>query len=1096
MNGPVATSGDPTELPPNFSLNLAACLLDQPECVDSIWPSFSELRPAARAPRRNRLRLVVSALISEARLVFGACLLLSHGNSAASSCSHARIGSTLHAWICSLLEHASALLTSRWHWTHVQCQLLHAQLSHLASPVPWSPTHLPDLPFSCDSFCWDGPGRPFPAAMCAFLHVLRVGAPWAQALDIFANLSDGYLSPDGRIFVTALIRERTTTSFRRVELSNPDDPDALTLFLSPTKLVAVASSHSLLPRLQPTPSTGLISSSRGKAFPSRFLPPYIQLKKKPARDIMSVFLAAPAWHRRLGPLDATTAAIIAGKLQMPKPRLPLRPSIRPNHASWERNETAKLALGPKFATWAWQGIVEIVPRNCPLPLFIEPLGAVDKATDPWWRLILDARRSNEFQDPWGVWYFSASQLAALLDPCDVMFAEDLEDAYHLSIFSGCTGKPFWSYTFAVDVVDGVPQIVQKWRLVMGCDAYSCLGLCDKAMRGFSFDGFVGRFAAAHFGQRNAGSPLNVLMRCIQRFLARRGPNLSATPHSKRVQEDPAVASLTSPPPPRRGLGPQALLSAIWVDDAVYITKTPPHPPCLGLVAGCPVCVQASRAARRSQVGWHRLASELGLGLSEDKRQSPSQRVTYTGVTIDTFHRTISIPPDKKVRLAKFLDPFLTCRSSSASDLASLRGRVQHYSACLPYILPFVALFSSVLETQDEPVSSRQITIPTAVNEASLFIREVLEDYAVKGRSLWPFVPSTLYTAFLANETGPAHVAVITWDASLHGWGMVLRWWDNKNGEVVVGTLPDTADMLHQVRRETLAGVLAVEAAARIIDLSCATVILRNDAVGALTALRKGSFASTFLQQCAIRFAHLQRRIRCNTLFLHAPGRVLVDEGVDDLSRMGALDIAGPVSSPRVRELSLRLAASCGWKLTVDAFASEANSFLPRFFARYAEPAAEAEDAFTVPDWACSSCPACGNIHRETLFAYPPPPMLNRFVAKARADGASAIVITPLAVAAPFWNKLLRASVNANSEGYVRVRHELAPPESDAPGELAIFAVDFSPSSPRPCLTRCSPACGKEFLLRGRPLLGSVSDQAERARIHAELDNLSNSLERQ
>jgi hypothetical protein len=40
-----------------------------------------------------------------------------------------------------------------------------------------------------------------------------------------------------------------------------------------------------------------------------------------------------------------------------------------------------------------------------------------------------------------VWYsgFSVSQLAALLDACDIMFAEDLEDAYHLSIFAGCTG---------------------------------------------------------------------------------------------------------------------------------------------------------------------------------------------------------------------------------------------------------------------------------------------------------------------------------------------------------------------------------------------------------------------------------------------------------------------------------------------------------------------------------------------------------------------------------------------------------------------------------------------------------------------------------
>ena len=58
---------------------------------------------------------------------------------------------------------------------------------------------------------------------------------------------------------------------------------------------------------------------------------------------------------------------------------------------------------------------------------------------------------------------------------------------------------------------------------MGCVPYTCLGLCNKAMSGFCIDGFVGRFAAAHFGQHNTGSPLNALMRAIQRFLARRSP---------------------------------------------------------------------------------------------------------------------------------------------------------------------------------------------------------------------------------------------------------------------------------------------------------------------------------------------------------------------------------------------------------------------------------------------------------------------------------------------------------------------------------------------------------------------------------------------
>ena len=152
-------------------------------------------------------------------------------------------------------------------------------------------------------------------------------------------------------------------------------------------------------------------------------------------------------------------------------------------------------------------------------------------------------------------------------------------------------------------------------------------------------------------------------------------------------------------------------------------------------------------------------------------------------------------------------------------------------------------------------------------------------------------PEHLHAAFLANETGSARIAVITWDASLHGWGMVLRWWDCKDGSVIVGTLPESEHMAHQVWRETMAGVLALEAAARVVDLTGATIILRNDAVGALTALRKGCSSSTFLQQCAMQSGQLQRRLRCTTLHLHAPGRVLIDEGVDDLSRSAALDLS-------------------------------------------------------------------------------------------------------------------------------------------------------------------------------------------------------------
>ena len=117
--------------------------------------------------------------------------------------------------------------------------------------------------------------------------------------------------------------------------------------------------------------------------------------------------------------------------------------------------------------------------------------------------------------------------------------------------------------------------------------------------------------------------------------------------------------------------------------------------------------------------------------------------------------------------------------------------------------------------------------------------------------------------------------------------------------------------------------------------------------------------------------------------------------------------------------------------------------------------------------------------------------LNRFVVKAQPDGVRAVVVTPLAVSAPYWNKLLRASVLFGEEGYVRIRKQLqAPPDSDAAGELAVFAVDFTVGQTRRSAPSAPPGrcgCEAEFRVRGRCPSGSPADQAERARIHAHLD---------
>jgi hypothetical protein len=96
-------------------------------------------------------------------------------------------------------------------------------------------------------------------------------------------------------------------------------------------------------------------------------------------------------------------------------------------------------------------------------------------------------------------------------------------------------------------------------------------------------------------------------------------------------------------------------------------------------------------------------------------------------------------------------------------------------------------------------------------------------------------------------------------------------------------------MLHQVRWETLGGTLAFDAAARELDLANAWVIMRNDAVGALAAFQKGCSSSTFLQQCSMRLAMLHSTALFHPFYLHAPGDVLILEGLDGLSHDIAAD---------------------------------------------------------------------------------------------------------------------------------------------------------------------------------------------------------------
>jgi hypothetical protein len=157
----------------------------------------------------------------------------------------------------------------------------------------------------------------------------------------------------------------------------------------------------------------------------------------------------------------------------------------------------------------------------------------------------------------------------------------------------------------------------------------------------------------------------------------------------------------------------------------------------------------------------------------------------------------------------------------------------------------------------------------------------------------------------------------------------------------------------------------------------------------------------------------------------------------------------------------------------------------RFWSRFLEPTAEAADALSVLDWAQSTCPTCGVCHREVVYAFPPAALVRATVEKACADRALCVLVVPVSILAPFWSKLLAASVlplgQPYRDGFVRIRSpgaHLRHAGSFAPVELAIFACDFGRLSPRLGLLQLT-ACPGAFAARQRPPCGGAADLRDR-----------------
>jgi hypothetical protein len=175
------------------------------------------------------------------------------------------------------------------------------------------------------------------------------------------------------------------------------------------------------------------------------------------------------------------------------------------------------------------------------------------------------------------------------------------------------------------------------------------------------------------------------------------------------------------------------MTALSVDDTIMVSKSIPHGRCPGLLGDCPQCLKHLNRAVASQLFWHTLADDLGLLLHLQKRQNPSQRVTFTGLTIDTIQMIFQTPMVVPLRLLASLIFIRSRIECTLRQLCSVRDRIRHYCVCIRHMLPLVPIFSAVLGTEGKIVYDGIVQHPHIHAVTADHLLSVVHTYTTAGQ---------------------------------------------------------------------------------------------------------------------------------------------------------------------------------------------------------------------------------------------------------------------------------------------------------------------------------------------------------------------------
>ena len=335
---------------------------------------------------------------------------------------------------------------------------------------------------------------------------------------------------------------------------------------------------------------------------------------------------------------------------------------------------------------------------------------------------------------------------------------------------------------------------------------------------------------------------------------------------------------------------------------------------------------------------------------------PSQSITILGFLVNSVTMTISLPESKIRSMLELISGALSNPTMSIRHLAKLIGKL---ISCFP-ALPHGRMYYRALE--------RFKNYSLGCNKYNFKVCVTLDPASLWCLAWWRRnVPDAV--APIRLLTNPSEI--IFTDASSYAWGCYY------DGNIAQGYFSPLELPLSINSKETLAIWYALRSFRQ--QLSDSHVLIQSDNTTAISYVaKKGGMQSELRDKISRDIWLLASEYNFDISISHIRG----SDNLDADATSCLLSTHSEWSLPS--HIFTQVYKVLGFRPDVDAFASQLNNKLPRYFSFTADPFSEHVDAFTI----CWS--------HTNLYCYPPCSVIGKCLRKIQQDKATVLFI------APFW----------------------------------------------------------------------------------------------